>query len=269
MGAGRWRGRSRQRARQGEGTRAAAQTAARRRLSRALRLHTPDCPRLRTAARRAATIGALAVLAAAAVPQAALADGDPASDVLLGQNVFLPTDADAVPAQQTRLQATLDAAARSGFPIRVAVIASPADLGSVTALWRQPQLYARFLDQELSLVYRGPLLIVMPNGVGVASAAQLSAAERSAVRGGDTPIARPQLAAVAQTAAESLAAAAHHPISNSQLASATAPHMASSSAIGPIAILVLALGAALIAVAWAASLRARPPQLVTRRRARG
>ena len=55
------------------------------------------------------------------------------------------------------------------------MIASQSDLGSVTALWRQPELYARFLDQELSLAYRGPVLIVMPNGVGLASAAPLSA----------------------------------------------------------------------------------------------
>ena len=46
------------------------------------------------------------------------------------------------------------------------MIASPTDLGSVTELWRQPQNYARFLAQELSLLYRGPLLVVMPNGYG-------------------------------------------------------------------------------------------------------
>src|SRR5689334_5651000 len=50
--------------------------------------------------------------------------------------------------------------------IRVAVIASRSDLGSVTELWRQPQTYARFLDQELSLVDHGPLLVAMPGGFG-------------------------------------------------------------------------------------------------------
>jgi hypothetical protein len=46
--------------------------------------------------------------------------------------------------------------------------ASRSDLGSVTELWRQPQSYARFLDQELSLslVYHGPLLVAMPGGFG-------------------------------------------------------------------------------------------------------
>jgi hypothetical protein len=84
------------------------------------------------------------------------------------------------PAQQARLAAILGAAARGGYPIRVAVIAPQSDLGSVTELWRQPELYARFPDQELSLAYKGPVLIVMPSGVGVASATPLSAAERSA-----------------------------------------------------------------------------------------
>ena len=37
---------------------------------------------------------------------------------------------------------------------RVAIIASPPDLGSVTELWHQPQNYARFLAQELTLIYR-------------------------------------------------------------------------------------------------------------------
>jgi hypothetical protein len=50
----------------------------------------------------------------------------------------------------------------------VAVIAGSADLGSVTALWRQPAAYARFLDQELSQIFSGPVLVVMPNGLGFA-----------------------------------------------------------------------------------------------------
>jgi hypothetical protein len=49
----------------------------------------------------------------------------------------------------------------------VALIASPSDLGSVTALWRRPQSYADCLGQELSLVYGGPVLVVMPDGYGL------------------------------------------------------------------------------------------------------
>jgi hypothetical protein len=201
----------------------------------------------------------------------ALADGDPASDVLIGQSAFLPWDAGATPAQQARLGAILGAAARDGYPIRVAVIASQSDLGSVTALWRQPELYARFLDQELSLAYRGPVLIVMPNGVGLASAAPLSTAERAATAatGKAASIARPQLTAVAESAAEKLAAAAGHPLPAAVLTSAAAPSAAGASSTGTTAYLVLAAGAVLIAIAWAASLRARPPQSLARRRAPG
>jgi hypothetical protein len=50
----------------------------------------------------------------------------------------------------------------------VALIGSRLDLGAVTSLWRQPQRYAQFLSQELFYVYKGPLLIVMPNGYGIA-----------------------------------------------------------------------------------------------------
>jgi len=105
-------------------------------------------------------------LALIAFPTAARADGDPASDVLATQPLFLPHDAGIPTAQQVQLGELLQAAARNGYQIRVAVIASRSDLGSVTELWRQPQAYARFLDHELSLVYHGPLLVAMPGGFG-------------------------------------------------------------------------------------------------------
>jgi hypothetical protein len=49
----------------------------------------------------------------------------------------------------------------------VAIIAHRDDLGAVTALWRRPQVYAHFLGVELSLGYKGELLVVMPNGFGL------------------------------------------------------------------------------------------------------
>ncbi len=61
----------------------------------------------------------------------------------------------------------LRAAGRAGFPVRVAIIASRSDLGAVTELWREPRAYARFLGIELSLAYKGRLLVVMPNGFGI------------------------------------------------------------------------------------------------------
>jgi hypothetical protein len=105
-------------------------------------------------------------LAAALMAASARADGDPASDYLLVQRVFVPYEAATAGKQQHDLTAAVAAANKAGFKIRVAVIASPYDLGSVTVLWRKPQTYARFLGAELAFVYRQRLLVVMPNGFG-------------------------------------------------------------------------------------------------------
>ena len=114
-----------------------------------------------------AIAGLLAVVVATgAFASIARADGDPASDVLVSQTVFLPSDASVSAQQQARLVGLLQASAQGGFPVRVAVISSGYDLGSVTALWRKPRAYARFLGIELSLVHRQPLLVVMPDGFG-------------------------------------------------------------------------------------------------------
>ena len=108
----------------------------------------------------------LAAVVAAGAAQSARADGDPASDYLLGSKVFLPYDAKFPARQSTQLTALIAAANKAGFKIRVAVIFSNYDLGSVTALWRKPQTYAKFLGVELSFVYKQRLLVVMPNGFG-------------------------------------------------------------------------------------------------------
>jgi hypothetical protein len=197
----------------------------------------------------------------------ARADGDPASDVLVTQALFLPADGGIPAAQQGQLAALLRSAQRSGYPIRVALIATQADLGSVTALWRQPQSYAGFLGVELSLVYHGTLLVVMPNGFGLYRAGQPVAAEQAALAGARPPGMGASLAAAALTAIQRLAGASGHPLS---LPSATAPP-ASSSGTGSDGVAAwgaFAVGAALIVVAWTASLRARPARSPRRRRDR-
>ncbi len=114
--------------------------------------------------RLAVAVSALAV--ALAFVASAKADGDPASDYLLAQNVFLPFDAKIPGAKANQLTQLVANANRAGFRIRVAVIATPVDLGSVTALWKQPQRYAEFLGSEIEFVWRKRLLVVMPNGYG-------------------------------------------------------------------------------------------------------
>ncbi len=106
------------------------------------------------------------VLAAGSMASVARADGDPGSDVLVYQDLFAGSSAGLSVQQQARLGDLLKAAGAARFPIRVAIIASPTDLGAVTALWRKPQAYARFLGLELSLAYKQRLLVVMPNGFG-------------------------------------------------------------------------------------------------------
>jgi hypothetical protein len=106
--------------------------------------------------------GALALAAGAA------ADGDPASDVLLSTDQFTPYPPPSAKAQHGLTDA-IHAVSVKGDHVKVAVIGSKSDLGSVPSLFNQPRKYARFLGAELSFFYKGPLLVVMPNGFGFAS----------------------------------------------------------------------------------------------------
>ncbi len=108
----------------------------------------------------------VALLAAAVAAPAARADGDPASDYLLTYQVFYPYYSNTPKASLKQLQATVADANKRGYTIRVAVITSPYDLGSVSALWEKPQPYSRFLSLELSFGYKGRLLVVSPKGYG-------------------------------------------------------------------------------------------------------
>lgn len=141
-------------------------------------------------------------------PATARGDGDPASDVLVSQSMFLPYDTGVSGARQARLQALLTAAAHAGFPIRVALIPSEYDLGSVGVLWRNPRTYARFLGIELSLTYGNRVLVVMPDGLGFdwphhgAAAAYRALAKIKIGRGGSGML------AAAEAAVRRLAAAA-------------------------------------------------------------
>jgi hypothetical protein len=80
----------------------------------------------------------------------ALADGDPASDILPSQDVFLPYNtvlSGKLSPTDRQLVATVAAANHAGYRIKVAVISSGYDLGSVTGLIGKPRTYARFLGQ--------------------------------------------------------------------------------------------------------------------------
>ena len=123
-----------------------------------------------------------AVAAIAALPAAAsLADGDPASDVLLEQNVFVPYDAPSR-AAETELQQAVDRVYAHGDRIKVAVIADQTDLGAIPSIFGHPSDYAHFLGVELGLWYVGPLLVVMPAGFGIYDGGRATTTEEAVLR---------------------------------------------------------------------------------------
>lgn len=198
----------------------------------------------------------LLVLATGWPAGAAKADGDPASDVLATQTLFLPQDAGVAVRQQLELQQLLQEARRSGYPLRLALIASATDLGSVSELWGQPASYAKFLGQELSLTYRGMLLVIMPAGFGVYHRGVSTAPAQAGLSTVPAPGARAGLGATAIDAVRRMAAVAGHP-----LRVPTADTAGPSGHGDPLPWIVFALGLAAIGAAWVASLRARPFRL--------
>jgi hypothetical protein len=208
-----------------------------------------------------AVVACLAAGAAIATAAPARGDGDPASDVLATQSLFLPQDAGVGAPRQGQLVALLEAARRSGVELRVAVIASPADLGSVGALWRRPLSYSRFLGQELSLVSRAPLLVVMPNGLAVYGPGGRAAAAQAAVAALAPPGSVARLGAVTLVAIQRYAAATGHPL---VAPAAGIQEGATPTGNDVLAWIVFALGAAVIVAAWTLSLRARPVQATSR-----
>ena len=115
----------------------------------------------------AVAAAAAAVLVSIFLVHDALADGDPASDYLISQPLFVTFKANLSGGDSTRLRELLEDAKAKGFPLKVAVIAGPYDLGSVPSLFGQPQKYAVFLGQEDFYFFKDPLLVVMPQGHGL------------------------------------------------------------------------------------------------------
>jgi hypothetical protein len=120
----------------------------------------------------------LAAVAAFVLVPAARADGDPASDVLLGQNVFLPYAQTIPPSVASKINDGVKAANKSGYKLKVAIIGGRQDLGLIQGLWLKPRKYAPFLGRELQFLYKGTLVVEMPNGFGVFSASRSVAREQ-------------------------------------------------------------------------------------------
>jgi len=152
---------------------------------------------------RALLVAVVVALLAAAGAQA---NGDPASDVLITQQVFVGPEVPLTASTADELHETIADANERGFRIRVALIAFTGDLGTAVSLWRHPQDYARFLGSELAFVYTNRLLIAMPSGFGFHRGTKPVAKERrvlARVPAGKTPdeLARSTTAAVRALAA--------------------------------------------------------------------
>jgi hypothetical protein len=113
-----------------------------------------------------------ALLIALVLPAAVHANGDPASDVLISDDVFLPYEQPSAD-QVAKLRRVIAASRAAGQPVRVAVIHSQRDLGAVANLFGHPQEYATLLGRELqnpveagARGHQEELLVVMPAGFG-------------------------------------------------------------------------------------------------------
>ncbi len=194
---------------------------------------------------RLATLLAAVLAVACLLPTGALGDGDPASDVLLGENVFYPYQPPVSSALQKSLNAETAAAKRAGFPIKVALIASPVDLGVIPDLFGKPQKYADFLDQEISFQTKQPLIVVMYNGYGVRG---LPAKSVSALASVPKPAGKASnhLATAAMNAVQKMADAAGHPLASEQSSSSSGG--GSSTLLIAVLAAVAVLAALLLAV---------------------
>jgi uncharacterized protein (TIGR03382 family) len=177
--------------------------------------------------RAAALVCALALAALGA--RAARADGDPASDVLIVQTVFLPFQAQLPRALQANLQHATVEATKTGYPIRVALIEQPLDLGAVPSLFGKPQEYAQFLWQELSFVYKGSVLVVMPKGFGFYNGRPPSSSDEKVLQSVPIGSGLDGMAASALNAVVGLAAASGHKLSVKAVPVAVAGKSKSSS----------------------------------------
>jgi hypothetical protein len=171
------------------------------------------------------------------------ADGDPASDVLLVEDAFYPYSPAVSKGLAERLHGATTAARAAHYTTKVALIASPNDLGAATVLFGKPQSYAQFLAAETrELASYQLLLVVMPGGYGVSGggpgAQRLLAGLPKPAGGTSDDLTRAALVALPR-----LAAAAGHPLANIPDVPITSPQ---ANGWKPPAIAILALGAILV-----------------------
>ena len=156
----------------------------------------------------------------------ALADVDPASDVLLLQNVFVPYQPKVCTQLKDQLTSLAGKTKAAGYPLKVAIVGSRQDLGGAPQFFGNPQGYAKFLGQESASTApmsertfrRRQLLVVMPKGFGTYQVDPKAAAAAKTVSISSNADAN-ALAKAAVLAAPKMATAAGHPVAADKPAS--------------------------------------------------
>jgi hypothetical protein len=187
-------------------------------------------------------VAACAVGIALLAPGLARADSDPASDILPTVDVFFPYQPKMSEDVKADLRGVTDAAKKAGYPIKVAVIATEADLGGVPQLFNQPARYAGYLGPEITFNKKTqPLLVVMPVGLGTYQASPLAGRAIAGVKVGSGV---DGLGRTAVEAVQKMAKADGHPIKGFKPKSVKSGGSGATTAIVfaiPIALLVIAL----------------------------
>jgi hypothetical protein len=119
----------------------------------------------------------VALAALTLVPSSSLADGDPASDVLLANSLYTPVSQTISPPVLEQLQSTMTQADAGGFKVRVALILDRTDLGAVPQLFGHPAEYVKLLASELFYAWKGTVIAVQPSGIGVQNIEPLAPAQ--------------------------------------------------------------------------------------------
>jgi hypothetical protein len=159
--------------------------------------------------RRKAIVWA-ALAACLAAPQVARANSDPASHFLTTENVFYPYQQSISKDLKAKLAGATAAAKKAGYPIKVAIIATGADLGGVSNFFNQPARYAGYLGPQIGFNRKTqPLLIVMPAGLATFQAGPKAS---TAIDGVEVEEGGDGLARAALEGVSNLSAAAGHPI---------------------------------------------------------
>jgi hypothetical protein len=201
---------------------------------------------LRLPVRKPGRMLLVAALAAALVaPATARADSDPASDTLLLQDVFLPVEPPVSSSLAGAIRGLAATMKKAGYPIKVAIIATPNDLGLVPQIFGKPQYYAGYLGREIDFNKKNNLLVVMPAGYGTNNVAPNVARALSGLKPPGSSL--DKLGRSTLDAMVRLSKAAGHPV-KAPTVSGGGSSSTSPAVIFGVPVLLLALAGALAAL---------------------